>query len=212
MSLFDRRAIAKCYDRLSKAKESLYKCRNSKTLGEFISGWSDFLIYTGGIIHQVEAGSKHSPQARQWYGKIKRESKADPMLTYLFQSRNSEEHETEPLLAQRPPIPFGYRDTVTGEITFEDGIDWGSGVQESEKSIIYKLDKNFKAPNPRTFVFGALPTTPRLRPVTDQRFNAVFSVPTSFQGKPISNPTPLVIGYLYIGYLEGLIDDASSMI
>ncbi len=202
--------IPKCLDRLEKAKEALYRLRNANTFEEFGSHWASFLIHTGGILNALDAGSKMSPQGREWYGGVKRKGRADPLVAYMHQSRNTEEHTTEQVTAPRPPLPFGLRDQDTGEIDWDMGIDWGSGRPGEGNEITYDRKPNYYDPSRKRQMIIGGPTGPSLRPVMD-RSKRVYWPPDEHEGKRLRERDPISLASIYLQYLEQLIEMASEI-
>ena len=96
----------KLRDRLPKAEASLEHLRASKNFPEAASAWSTYLQNTGNFLHVLEAWCKLTPQRRQWYGNVRREGRKDPLLLYMYQARNAEEHETSLCSVE---VPVGIR-------------------------------------------------------------------------------------------------------
>ncbi|WP_206934104.1 hypothetical protein [Roseococcus thiosulfatophilus] len=209
-NLYEHQQIAKCYDRLNKAREALFCCRSAQTMEDLQSHWASFLIHTGSILNALDAGSKNNAQARQWYGGKKREGRADSLVSYMHQSRNAEEHDVEPVTTNRPFLPLGVIDEDTKEIDFDMGTDWGSGIPTEDGYIKYRRDPKYK-PNPRgKMIIGAAPSQARLRPVTDQ-FKKIYWPPREHLARPLFDQRPIRVGELYLNYLERLVGEASSL-
>ena len=64
---------------------------------DFEAAWTDFLVSTNAIYTILEVGAKGSPQSRQWFGRKKIERRNDPLLQYLHQARNADEHGMAPV-------------------------------------------------------------------------------------------------------------------
>ena len=88
----DPKAIVIAKSRLRVATQALDDLRNCTKYDDFFDRWFIFLAAWKGIYTTLEQGAKASPQSRQWFGAKKEERKKDPLLQYLFQARNDEEH------------------------------------------------------------------------------------------------------------------------
>ncbi|MEO3998551.1 hypothetical protein [Mesorhizobium sp. CAU 1732] len=203
---FDAKAIPKCHDRLSKAKQALQHCRSARNFADFASHWSSFLIHTGSIINAVEAGSKQTPQGRQWHGGIKREGRKDPLLRYFFQARNAEEHALDPTTEHQQPgigIGAGGESIYIKEFTPDQAF-----FQNPEKAIQGRIWRTADG-KPPTIVHT--PGGPQLLTVKDDRYGEAFPPPTEHMGKPLAKTDPVYVAERYIEYLEQLVQKASDL-
>ena len=88
----DPAAIAKANSRLRTAKkaiEDLTGCNDYDTFSEYLY---TFLVAAKGIYTILEQGAKSRAQARQWFGAKSKERRSDPLLQYLYQARDDDEH------------------------------------------------------------------------------------------------------------------------
>lgn len=85
-------AITKAESRLRLATQQLESCSNAANHNDFADAWYLFLVAAKNVLTTLEQGAKSSAQSRQWFGAKKQERKDDPLLQYLFQARNDEEH------------------------------------------------------------------------------------------------------------------------
>jgi hypothetical protein len=210
MARFDPRVIPKCYDRMDKAKEALFRCRSATTAVEFSSYWASFLIHTGGVLNALDTGANATPQARQWYAGVKRAGRNDELVSYMHQARNSEEHGPDAATTAARPFPsIGAKNPKTGHIDWNMGTDWGSGRTGPDGSIEY----DYRPPESGSTIVIGLNAggQPALRPVTDHRYQKTFRPPTSHLGKPLEDSHPLRVGDLYLIYLESLVKQAETM-
>lgn len=200
---FNAQLLPKCADRLAKAKRALLGCRRSRSFGEFASHWAEFLIHTGGVLNALDAGSKETPQGRQWYGKIKREGRTDPLVSYMHQARNVEEHGPEPTTRNAPTsVEIG----AAGEPIIISNMRFGPELLRDPIGYL-----SGRVINAQT---GALPTIkhtpggPELLTVADPRFGNAFDPPKEHKGRPIKKTDPIRIAEVYVTYLAELINEA----
>jgi hypothetical protein len=198
---FNSAALPKCHDRLNKSKEAFGICRNAMRFGEFASGWAAFLIHTGSVINALEAGAQHTPQGRQWYGRIKREGRKDPLVSYMYQARNSEEHSTDNTTHPEPG-----RFVISGDFTIERLVMQIGGVGTPGVSGRIRA-----RPGGRPIAIEHTPSGPRLIPVVDSRFGTTFDVPKEHLGKPLQDDSPLAVAELYLEYLEDIVRKAEML-
>jgi len=74
--------IRHCLLRLEKAKVALNRLENVTVRSQVESAWSDLLLAASGIYSKLEQASKASNKTKTWFGKIKKERKDDPLLSY----------------------------------------------------------------------------------------------------------------------------------
>jgi hypothetical protein len=122
-------AVDKARDRLRKAGTILRRVADTKTFPEFQSAWTDFLIALNTITFVLEKGASSNAQSRQWYGGKKKIGRKDPLLRYLHQARNADEHGLEPVAEHRPghiAIGVGGESVHIRSLTFSAGQITGS--------------------------------------------------------------------------------------
>ncbi|HZW15198.1 MAG TPA: hypothetical protein VFF66_02970 [Brevundimonas sp.] len=200
---FDSKLIPKCHDRLKKAKRSLQLCRGARNFEEFESYWSEFLIHAGGVLNALDTGSKITPQGRQWYGDIKRAGRNDPLVSYMHQARNIEEHDAQSVSEHNPG---GVGIGGSGEDVYISNLVIGPEFFRNPALAIKGKAWNQHGRTPSVSV---TPAGPVLRPVTYR--DVVFTPPTEHRGRPLADTRPLAIGAAYIGYLEGLVRVAEEI-
>lgn len=88
----DRKALQKAESRLRIAKKAVADLESSKTFNDFSDNWYVFLTSAKNVYTVLEQGSKTSPQSRQWFGTKNKARKSDPLLQYLYEARNDDEH------------------------------------------------------------------------------------------------------------------------
>jgi hypothetical protein len=112
--------------RLNKAEKALIDLQkaNNKEDAEF--AWIDYLVATGSIFSKLENGSKKSETGKSWFEDRKRERKTDPLLRYLHEARNSDQHGIVSISGvstinsgilkfnERVPIKISRQDSITG--------------------------------------------------------------------------------------------------
>jgi hypothetical protein len=91
----DSRALAAARTRLARAKNAVAGLDKATTVEEMHSGWWAFLLAADGIYSKLEQGAKGTSKSEPWFGKVKHLRKTDPLLLYIHQARNSDEHGIE---------------------------------------------------------------------------------------------------------------------
>ncbi len=192
-------AADKANARLNTARQALLAIQNSTSFSEFEPAWVAFITALNTIYTVLEQGAKSNSTSRQWYGGKKRERREDPLLQYLHQARNAEEHGIAPITQHEPGSLFV---GVSGESVHIEKmtIDGSGNVKMRLKPVNGKLPTVMATP-PQT----------RLVTVRDDRFGTTFDPPTTHLGKNLTSGSPLEVANLGMAYHEGLVSDATSM-
>lgn len=197
----DPKAVRKAKSRFRIAKEQLASCERAESHERFSDAWYLFLIAAKNVYTTLEQGSKASPQSRQWFGAKKQERKDDPLLQYLFQARDDDEHGLDEVTELSPGF-LGIGKAAQG---FSNNITISSLSFENGKLNIGPITSNDGLP---VLIEQRGPHTV-LAPVT-ARGNIVYQPPTTHLGVQIPEPLPVPVGNLGLAYLEALIADAEA--
>jgi hypothetical protein len=192
-------AVTKAEARLRKAETALAAIRDADTIGDLESAWTDYLVAHNSVFTILEQGAKVSPQSRQWFGGEKVVRKKDPLLNYLHQARNADEHD----------IPSVVERKLAGGISFGDNPAGPEGA-------ITRV--TFRPVGGKEVVIGedaaGLSNVTLLRPVFllcrvfDNRFKTYCDPPTEHLGKALENPRPIGIAEAGNAYTTQLIAEA----
>jgi hypothetical protein len=98
----DSRSIIKAKSRLLAARKAVSDLAACQDYQSFAATWYIFLFSCKGIYPVLEQGAKVSAQSRQWFGAKAAIRRADPLLQYLFQARDDDEHGINPVLENVP--------------------------------------------------------------------------------------------------------------
>src|SRR3546814_20065635 len=96
------KALHKAQLRLRVASKTAADLKDCKTYGDFSDAWYILLHAAKGIYTMLEQGSKPTPQGRHWFGGKNQERKADPLLSYVNENSNDDEHGIEPITEYAP--------------------------------------------------------------------------------------------------------------
>lgn len=209
----DRKALEKASLRLRVAKANLEAMRVCKTYGEFSEAWYIFLHAAKGIYTTLEQGSKTSPQARQWFAKKNQERKDDPLLRYITEARNDDEHGIEAMSSYDPGVAaLGINQPGASTRM----IDENGNIYESNGMAVYVQGPFDPARLPKLRPLDGKPVASIVSPPTahlvtvHDRSGRPYDPPTSHLGADISNPSPLTVAELMTQYLNGLVDEAGG--
>jgi hypothetical protein len=194
-----QKALAKANSRLRNARKALDDLTRAKTFIQFSDDWHVFLVAAKGIWTTLEQGTKETAQYRQWFGGKERQRRNDPLLQYLYEARNDDEHGIEPVIEQTPQrlaigvaMPgFSSAMVINGSI----GIGGALHVQTLDgKPALIEVQ----------------PSRPKLRRI-NARGNRMYDPPEVHLGTKLASQESIEIARLGIVYLEGLIKEFEQL-
>jgi hypothetical protein len=175
---------------------------NKKEFSEFQSLWTDFILAASAIYSKLEQGAKGNSKSEAWFGRKKHERRKDPLLRYLQQARNADEHGLELSMQQLEP-----------QIQIRTGETGGSAHVQKAKGP--KGEPGVQITNLGTTPITITPLNPfaHLATVKDTRFGDSFDPPSAHLGKPIENPSTAIAEVVRLGteYLSALVREASGL-
>lgn len=194
-----RVAIEKARSRLARANEALQRLRTSRYFQQFEPAWTDYLVSLNTVYSILEQGSRGSPKSEAWFGRKKNERRRDPLLQYLHQARNSDEHGIEPVVEHDPGhVAIGKRGEAVHIVS---GI-FGPGMVNATLAPV-----EGKLPS-----IEVVHAHPKMISVTDNRFGDTFDPPTEHLGRPLRTGSPTEVAELGFEYHKQLIDEAERLI
>lgn len=185
--------------RLEKARVAAAKLGAAKSFDEASEAWADFLQAANSVYSKLETGSKGCGKSEAWFGRMKHERRTDPLLAYIHQARNVDEHGIEPTTEEHLIPSFSGNGYLR---SFEVGKS-----AEGALTISYDADPGVKL---------NLDLVAVLRPVTDSRFGNVFNPPEEHLGVPLDVPQawsipPAAVASVAVTYLNLLVDAAAAL-
>jgi hypothetical protein len=192
----EKRALEQARDSLQAAKAAVDQLKDAGDFPTFCRAWSAFLVNSNRIHTKLSAGARLNAKSRQWTGR-KQERKKDPLLRYLHQARNSDEHGIEPVA-----------EIVPGSM----GIGATPGASVRLRSLI--MTRNVivaDADPPEALQVSITPTDAKLSRVYDDRSDTWYEPPLVHQGRSIAGANPIRVAELAITYLETLLAQAESL-
>ena len=195
-SCMNPKAITIAESRLRSASRAYAELCAAEDFETFADHWTSFLVAWKGVYTVIEQGAKVSPQSRQWFAVKKAERIADPLLQYLFEARNDEEH--------------GLAQTVK---------ESGSADRTHEMlRDVPELHVRIGLPSGRIQLFGPdrnpagylqhLPPGPRLQTV-NARGGRVYRPPMSHLGRQV-DASPLGVAAAGLAYVDALVSEAAT--
>ena len=190
--------IDKASKRASAAKAALEAATAATSYDEFEAPWAQFLVSANAVHTILEVAARDCPTSRQWFGRKKKIQTNDPLLCYMHQARNADEHGIEPTTTLEPgSLSIGatgagiYLKSLTVDAQGRISID---ATPIGDGGVLLSL----------------LPDRPRLSTVRDARYGTEFEPPTSHLDEPLEDTSPLAVGYIWLNYLERLLLEASK--
>jgi hypothetical protein len=197
----NHQAITKAQSRLRVAKKAASDLDTCENFEAFDDVWYTFLTAAKNIYTVLEQGAKGSPQSRQWFAGKQRERRADPLLQYIYQARNDDEHGLDPVVKRIPgrmeigrQAP-GYSSNISGtNLRIVKGdISYDTLVSHDGKPILIEQE-------PARVLLAKVVT----RGVT-------FDPPTEHLGVPLTDLSPPSVAKLAVAYLDSLVEAAAKL-
>ena len=197
------KSVLKAKARLRTAAQQLERVEASTSYEEFADQWYLFLVAAKNVYTMLEQGSKDTPQCRQWFGGVKQVRKSDPLLQYLFQARDDDEHglsdvtKLESASLSIGKVRSGYSNHVSMSFT-TDAIG---------RPVVHNIESRDGLP----VLIEAREPHIALMPVTG-RGGVVYPPPTKHLGKLLPDDLPLTVGKAGLVYLEALVSEAEARV
>ena len=192
-------AVEKAQARLDRVREAYQRMDSSANFKDFEPAWVDFITALNTIHSVLEQGAKDSSQSRKWYGDKKHERRRDPLLRYIHQARNADEHGVEPIIQHDP----GGLSIGRGHQT----VHINSLVMEQGKIVQYDVTAADGTPILPEVILPHV----KLVTVRDDRFGDQFDPPTQHLGNSLDGGSPLEVATIALKYHEELVGEAASI-
>ena len=190
-------AIERSKERLRRARNSIASYNRATNFDEAHDAWTNFLVAASGIYAKLEQGSKGNNKSTDWFNKKKNERKNDPMLQYLHQARNADEHGGLSRVA-RNDLAEGFNKTLK--------------FNERLPVMVQSLSGDGKTPEGQPM--EAVIAGPSARLVEVTNFGRMYAPPAEHLGKPLPYGLafPDAVMQAAIVYLEALIAEAEALV
>lgn len=189
-------AVEKSKERLRRAADAIADIEKARTQDEFRDAWERFLVATKAIGEVLRTGARGDAASEAALAALWEKVRDDPLLGYLIEARNVEEHGLE--------RSADYQDATLmigrgGESFMLNGTIGAGGT------LMITPMRGSKVTVHQT------PQETRLLPVTDKR-GRVWAVPTQHLGKAVDDPSPATIAKLGLAYFQTLVREAAAMV
>lgn len=189
-------AIELSKDRLRRARNALASYNGATSFDEAHDAWTNFLVTAAGVYAKLEQGSKGNNKSTDWFNKKKNERKIDPMLQYLHQARNADEH--------------GFSRVARNDLA--EGLNKTLKFNERVPVMVQPLTGDGKTPKGEPMEAVLAGPSARLVEVTNR--GVTFAPPAAHLGKPLPYGLdfPDALMQAAIVYLEALIVEAEALV
>ena len=191
-------SLEKARSRLRAAKRAVDAMAGTDDPNTICDHWIDFLNAWIGVYRQVKKAATSTPQEYQWFGRVAREKTNDPLLNYVFEARNDEEHGVNRSAVPHYGLanfPQRSHETVIASVRFDPGTGevrvYGPDGQLAYDPVLVS------------------PPGVVLDPIT-ARGNRTIAPPTFHLGDPI-NPDVLTVAKAALVYAAKLVAMAEAM-
>lgn len=202
MGLAKKAGLIKAVSRVADAENSFSAFLEAKTLKEFLEHWSEFLTAGAAVFNILEASVRHTPQGRQWYGGVRTAGKKDPLVLYMRQARNEEEHGFEPVIEPEAETVVLHVPDGGAFVTLEH-----IPAMPDEPWKVLLRPEAWKGEQPPITL-----TRPSRKLVTVvSKEGDVFDPPKEHLGQPLTTGDAEEVGRLYLKYIRSLVEVAESL-
>lgn len=188
-------AIEKCRERLRRGATAITGMEAADNGREFAICWESYLVSMKAIGEILRTGSRGHRASEIFLSERWPEVSGDPLLRYLLEARNVEEHGLEPTanFTQSWLALGGPGESIRLDGTFGPGGTMRvTPLNGSTVTITYS------------------PKSAKLLPVEDIK-GQTWTVPTEHLGKPVADPSPVSIARAGLTYFTQLVSDAQAL-
>ena len=187
----DKKAINAARIEYTRAAESLEVVATTNDFPTLEKDWASLLVSAGRVFTKLEQGAKVSSKSKSWWIKQLHQRQTDPLLRYLWQARNADEHTLQQINQLQP---------ASAKVV--------EPKQEDAAALERAMEKETRPWVPLGLVEWAPEHVALLR-VTNRGVR--YDPPKEHVGKPITNSSPAHIGGLALTYLEAMLKEAESL-
>lgn len=199
-----RVAVAKAVEHLQLAKAEVENMHLTNGVKSYEIAWSQFLSQVTRVYSKLEQGAKGCKASEPWFGKKRHERRNDPLLSYLQQARNCDEHTIEHITQRKvDSLTAHFPPTNECRVAFEFMVD--------DQGKRHYRNIEFKSPNGGIERVEYANPDVELVTIKDARSGKMFHPPETHLNKPIIDRSPKGIAILAVAYLEQIVEEASKL-
>jgi len=196
-------ALSQARALLGRAKNALARLKGSQSFEEAQEAWDQFLHTAHRVYPKLRAGA-HETQSWAWFMRKLDDRKTDPLLEYLHQARNSDEHRLDSALLRNPAslLIQAHRGSVQVDQVQLTADGWHIGWRAVDQDAYITVSRHL----------AHLELMPVKNANRHTKVETIYPVPKSHRGKPIGGKSAYIVGTLAIIYLEDLLVEAESLL
>jgi hypothetical protein len=186
-------------ERLELAEMNFEMIRKAENYKQFRLAWTQFLLALNAVYSKLEQGVKGNSKCEAWWGVLKNTRRKDPLLQYLHQARNADEHGIQ-------------------QISYEDPASFGVGkpdepinylrIQSTVDETTIEMHQNDDGTFPTIF---AIPWSAQLVPVTDSRFGDTYTPVPKHLGGNLPDTKPETFAEAGLEFTRKALDEAAAL-
>jgi len=179
-------AIDSARECLARARAEHETMRVADSFEKMEAAWTNFLLMGNRVYVRLEQGAKGNGVSFGWYGKKKHERRKDPLLSYIKNARDADEHGIERVTG---------RDYGNTQVRFPEGATVTGGTMSHGN-----IDIQLTEPRPVEITF----TGPSVKLIEVTNYGDKY--------QPPGNTDPLAVGELFLNHLDALITEAEALV
>lgn len=183
----------KLWNELTLAKESVQRMSNAQSFEELEQGWTALLTHLDRVWNKAEDHHRKSPKWKNWQAKYVNLRRTDPLLSYLINARNVNEHSIADI-TQRHAGGVAFRSANPDEplilknFKVENGV---MSVESAENAIVH-------------FIAAGV------QPLAVANRGRTYNPPTEHLGNPIDAVNAVGIATAGAAFYEQFLTDAEA--
>lgn len=195
-------ALNKAQSRLRSASKAIDDLKSAESHEQFSDIWFTFLFAWKSVYTVLQQATKVTPKIAQWYSSKETERKDDPLLQYLYEARNVDEHGLEAVTKEKPGS-IGVK-PVENTGVFYNGV---FGFKDGKFMVPAATDRHG---NPVDLNVTINPSRTILVPVV-ARGNRTYNPPQEHLGQRLIDSSPIGIAEVSVAYLKMLLQEAAAL-
>jgi hypothetical protein len=186
-----KKAIDAAKSEWERAEEFADVVAKSDSFPEVEAAWKSFLIHSKRVSTKLEQGAKTDGKSNAWWGRKVHERKTDPLLCYLWHSRNADEHTLQEIAELK-------------DLSVKQ-------VEPSQEELDAFHEAMAKQPHPYAplALLEIVPRHVKLLDVVDS--GRAYPVPQEHRGNKLDNTSPGAVAKLALNYLKEVLQEADGL-
>lgn len=197
LSIMDAKAISKAESRLRSAEGAVERMKSALDLRHFEDHWYEFLVASKNVWTVLKVGARVKAQSSQWFGGKEAERRRDPLLQYLYQARNDDEHG----LRSSVEVVPGFLGVGKNAPGYSQAIRLDGTIGPGGTLRVTSMDG-------KPILTEVAPARAYLVPVHDRDEKTVYQPPCEHLSRPLTDTSPVAVAEVGLTYLRNLVAGA----